>query len=103
MERSPEVEGALRRFILSVAAGDLDAILAFHSEEAGLRIIGTDAQEWYSDGEVVALWKAQVPELAAVGMSVHDLEVEGFEEGRVGWEPPASCRPSDRSATSAPG
>jgi class 3 adenylate cyclase len=85
MERSPEIEGALRRFVLSVATGDLDAILGFHSEEPGLRVIGTDPKEWYSDGDVVALWKAQVPELAAVGTSVNDLEVEGFEEGRVGW------------------
>ena len=85
MEPSAEVEGALRRFVHTVAAGDLETILAVQSTEPGRRLIGTDPREWYTDDEIDVSWRVQLGDLLAAGTSLRDLEVEGFEEGTVGW------------------
>ena len=85
MERSPEIEGVLRRFLRSFAGSDEDALRALSSAQPGRRAIGTDPREWVSD----AAWElmyVQLPELAAVGgLQMELLESEGYEEGGVGW------------------
>ena len=85
MERSPEIEGVLRRFIRGISSGDPDAFAAFRSAEPGRRLIGTDPREWYAGDAGLAL-EAQLPEYAAAaGMAFSILESEGFEEASVGW------------------
>ena len=85
MERSPEIEGLMRRMIRMFTASDQESLSALISSEPGRRTIGTDAREWYTGDQDAAL-VAQLPEVAAAGgMSAEILEVEGFEEGSVGW------------------
>lgn len=85
MERSPEIEGVLRRFMRCFAAGDEPGLRALSSTESGRRAIGTDPREW-STGEGWETMLAQLPELAAAGgLDVKFLDCDGFEEGSVGW------------------
>jgi len=85
MERSAEIEGAFRRFMRCYVAGDLEGIRAFQSEETGRRMIGTDPKEWYADEDADAMGEAQLPDLIDAGFSLQILDIEGFEEGSVGW------------------
>jgi hypothetical protein len=85
VERSPEIEGLLRRFLQSFACGDAAAVRALSSADPGRRAIGTDPREW-SSGEGWDTMIAQLGELgAAGGMELEFLETDGYEEGSVGW------------------
>jgi hypothetical protein len=85
LERSAEIEGVIRRLLRGIAASDVEAVAAFRSANNGRRIIGTDAREWYS-GEAALAMEAQLPEYeAAGGMTLRIREIDGFEEGSVGW------------------
>jgi class 3 adenylate cyclase len=85
MQSSPEVESVLRRFMRRFSEGDEQSIRGMSSLEPGRRAIGTDPREW-STGEDWDTMIAQLPELAAVGgIGVDFLDVDGYEEGSVGW------------------
>jgi class 3 adenylate cyclase len=85
VERSPEITGVLQRFLRSFAAGDEAAVRALASPEDGRRAIGTDPREW-SSGPAWETMFAQLGELgAAGGMKLDFVEVDGYEEGSVGW------------------
>jgi class 3 adenylate cyclase len=85
VERSPEIEGVLKRFLRCFASGDEAAVRALSSDEPGRRAIGTDPREW-SSGEEWEAMLAQLPEIAAAGgMKVEFLETDGYEEGLIGW------------------
>jgi class 3 adenylate cyclase len=85
VERSPELEGVLRRFLRSFARGDDAIVRALSSTEPGRRAIGTDPREW-SSGEG---WEAMVEQLAEIaragGFELRLLDSDGYEEGSVGW------------------
>ncbi len=85
MERSPEIEGVLRRFMRCFATGDEGAVRALSSTSSGRRAIGTDPREW-STGEGWEDMIVQVHEIAAAGgLRVQYLDSDGYEEGSVGW------------------
>ncbi|HEV2370032.1 MAG TPA: adenylate/guanylate cyclase domain-containing protein [Acidimicrobiales bacterium] len=85
MERSPEIEGLMRRMLRVISASDVDGFYAFLSAEPGRRLIGSDPREWYA-GDEDAVFITQLPEYAAAGgMTLDFVEGEAFEEGSVGW------------------
>jgi class 3 adenylate cyclase len=85
MEKSPDIEGILRRFLRCFAQSDVEGLRALSSKEPGRRAIGTDPREW-SAGPGWETMFTQLPEMAAAGgMKVQFLDSDGFEEGAVGW------------------
>jgi hypothetical protein len=85
MERSPEIEGVLRRFLRCFTAGDDQSVRAMSSTMSGRRAIGTDPREW-STGAAWETMIAEVHELAAAGgVKVQFLDSDGYEDGSVGW------------------
>lgn len=84
MKQSAEVKEALTRYISALGKGDVATIDKMLSNDAGLRVIGTDPREWWSGHEeVVRLFKTQLSELGDFAVKLGDPDA--YEEGSVGW------------------
>lgn len=66
-------------------AGSPAAADSLVSSVGGVLGIGTDPEEWWTDGAVVAAFRTQVPEMHSAGMRLRSGEVAAYSEGSVGW------------------
>ena len=82
MERSEEICRVVHRWLAAMRDTDTDAVIAKMSEHQGVLGIGSDAEEWWHR-EDAAVWKQQIEE--AGGFPFTWDEIEGWEEGTVGW------------------
>ena len=89
MRASAEIRDIIAAWFRAAADGDASWRDRHVSAEPDLRLIGTDPEEWLS-GQPAYDFLAN--EARAIGgkVNVRVLEVEGFEEGTVGW---GSARP----------
>lgn len=80
---SPEIESVVRRTIQAYNAGS-DALVNLLSDDAALRILGFDQDEyWRSQREFIRVRVAQVEQ--APDAEVHVDRVEAFEDADFGW------------------
>jgi class 3 adenylate cyclase/ketosteroid isomerase-like protein len=86
MEPSEEIRRVVHRWLEANRDGDGDAFVGRVSEEAGVLVIGSDADEWWR-GEDRAVWKRQMEELSELPFTFtwDEDEIEAWEEGTVGW------------------
>ncbi len=80
--RSPEVESVARR-ALQAYDGDFDALRNLLSSEPTLRVLGFDSGEWWKGSTVFGVRGAQLEEQPEIEVRIGD--VEGFEDGGLGW------------------
>lgn len=84
MERSAEIEAAVRDFYHAMNKGDVTAI----AERIGgsVRMVGTDAEEWWGPdrADVLRVFTAQVEEMSGQ-VSLEPYDTEAWSEGTVGW------------------
>ncbi len=83
MEPSEEIRRVVERWTKAISDGDADSALSRLSEHSGALLIGTDPDEWWHGEEMRAIWARQIEELGAFSLTVN--EIEGWEEGTVGW------------------
>lgn len=84
MNPSPEIEAVVRRFLAARAAGDVSRVRSLFLDSPSMRMIGTDAHEWYSGADEVtevmgAHWRA------FGDWEDNLLRLEAFESGESGW------------------
>ena len=82
MERSEEIGRVVHRWLAAMRDSDTDAVIGKVSEHPGVLGIGSDAEEWWHR-EDAAVWRQQIDE--AGGFPFTWDEIEGWEEGTVGW------------------
>ena len=83
MERSEEIRRVVERWLLAVATGDAEAVLARVSEHPGMVWIGTDPNEWLEDEDVRLVAGRQFEESG--GFPMTQVEINAWEEGTCGW------------------
>ncbi len=88
MERSTELQDLIRAASEAYSSGDTSFIDRHVSREAGVRLIGSDPNEWF-EGEQAAEVLKQEAQQSSIKVSVGEVDV--FVEGSVGW---ASARPT---------
>jgi ketosteroid isomerase-like protein len=86
VQSSEEIRRVVHRWLEANRDGDGDAFVGRVSEEAGVLVIGSDADEWWR-GEDRAVWKRQMEELSELPFTFtwEEDEIEAWEEGTVGW------------------
>jgi hypothetical protein len=84
MERSPELCNIIAGWFDAASRGDASWVDRHVSRRAGVRLVGTDPNEWLDAGRVAEFLKG---EAQAMGGSVRISpgEPEAFCEGTVGW------------------
>ena len=88
MERSEELRDLIRTTLEAYSTGDTSFIDRHTSSEEGVRLIGSDPNEWLEGERAAEVLKQELQE---GGVSVSSMgEVDAFVEGTVGW---VSCRP----------
>lgn len=85
MERSPEIEQLVRDWFEAASTGDASVVDERVSADPGVRLIGSDPQEWFSGGERVREFLRGEVTGAAGQVTFSPADVEAFEEGTVGW------------------
>lgn len=86
MKPSSELGAVVGRLFAAINARDLDTFLNLHADEVGVLFIGTDPNEWFPDLETLRhIVAAQMREFDDVGVTFELGQVEGYEEGTVGW------------------
>ena len=84
MERSAEIEAAIRDFYHAMNKGDVLAL----AERVGssVRMVGTDAEEWWGPDrtDVLRIFTAQVEEMSGL-VTLEPYDIEAYAEGTVGW------------------
>lgn len=84
VEPSEEIRRVVERWVRAASAGDTDSVVARLSVQPGSLQIGTDQAEWWRDRDASELFRRQLQELDG-GIPYREVEVEGWEEGTVGW------------------
>jgi hypothetical protein len=83
MQRSPDVERALRRRYERFSANDVDGFAAMLSPEAESMVIGTSPTEWYDGRDAwVGAYAEQI--VAIPGVRFEAGAERGWEEGSAG-------------------
>ena len=84
MERSPEVEGVIRRLLDAIGSADSAAVDDLLSTRPEMLLLGTDAEEWWSGYDTVSsVVQEQLKEMQGITVDVSD--VSGYADGDVGW------------------
>jgi hypothetical protein len=83
MQASPELHDLCIRNFQCMAAGDIAAIMGEWSQQPGVRLIGIDPTEWFTDHTDIERFVRAGSE-GSVGIP-DGLEIEAFAEGSVGW------------------
>ena len=84
MKHSSEVEAVVRRFLAARVDGDVETMRNLHSDSDQLRLIGSDAHEWFQGhDEVVGIGEVHVREWEIADATL--LRLEAFENGETGW------------------
>ena len=95
MEASREIAEIIAGWFEAAQNGDVTWRDRFVSAQPELRIIGTDPEEWLSGGPAYDFLRN---EAATIGgkVTVRVQDVEGYQEGSVGWGSARPERPSSR-------
>ncbi len=84
MKPSPEIEAVVRRFLAARAAGNVSRVRNLFSNSPSMRMIGTDAHEWYSGAdEVIQVMSAHWRAFGDWDDSL--VRLEAFEGEESGW------------------
>ena len=89
MERSDELRDLMLATFEAYSSGDTSSIDRLVSHQDGVRLIGSDPNEWFEGEQVVEVLKQEMQDNIVRVSSPG--EVEAFVEGTVGW---ASSRPT---------
>ena len=88
----------MRRYLAARSGGDFETVRNLHSGSDDLRVIGSDAHEWYQGhDEAVGIQGAHAKEQHFDESRV--LRLEGFENGDTGWAAAELDRTRDDGAT----
>jgi hypothetical protein len=83
MERSEELRDLIRATFEAYNRGDVSFIDRHTSSQEGVRLIGSDPNEWYEGGRAAEVLKQEMQE---GGVRVSSMgEIDAFVEGTVGW------------------
>ena len=85
MERSPELEQIIGGWFQAVSHGDTSWVDRHVSQQARVRLVGTDPNEWLDGEQVAEFLKEEAKALAPMGVKVAAGEPEACREGTVGW------------------
>jgi class 3 adenylate cyclase len=86
MESSEELRRVVTRFFEALRDGDEEAVKVRISRQPGFERIGSDAAEWWQDGETTArLWVQQMREMGGGYRWRLIGEIHAMSEGSVGW------------------
>lgn len=85
MERSPAIEDLVKTWFHAATTGDASVVDLRVSSEPGVRLIGSDPDEWLSGGEEIRTFLRGEVEGAAGAVMFSPAEIEAYEEGSVGW------------------
>ena len=88
MERSEELRDLIRATFEAYSRGDAAFIDRHTSRQDGVRLIGSDPNEWWEGEQAAEVLKQEMQEGSIRVSSMG--EVEAFVEGTVGW---VSSRP----------
>jgi hypothetical protein len=89
MERSAELQDIILAAFEDYSSDSASVIERHTSRQAGVRLIGTDPNEWFEGEQAAEVLKREAQDPSFRVSSLDDLEV--FVEGSVGW---ASGRPT---------
>jgi ketosteroid isomerase-like protein len=85
VERSPAIEDLVKTWFHAATTGDASVVDLRVSSEPGVRLIGSDPDEWLSGGEEIRTFLRGEVEGAAGAVMFSPAEIEAYEEGSVGW------------------
>ena len=85
MERSPAIEDLVKTWFHAATTGDASVVDLRVSSEPGVRLIGSDPDEWLSGGEEIRTFLRGEVEGAAGAVMFSPADIEAYEEGSVGW------------------
>ncbi len=88
MERSEELQDLMRSTFEAYSRGDTSFIDRHTSSQDGVRLIGSDPNEWFEGEQAAEVLKQEMQEGSVRVSSMG--EVDAFVEGTVGW---VSSRP----------
>lgn len=84
MEQSPELRDIITGWFTAVAQGDTSWVDRHVSRQAGVRLVGTDPNEWLG-GEQAAHFLAEEAKAMGGNVQISVGEAEAYREGSVGW------------------
>jgi hypothetical protein len=84
MERSPELCDIIVGWFEAVSTGDASWVDRHVSRQAGVRLVGTDPNEWLEAERVADFLTGEVQAMGG-NVSISPGEPETFREGTVGW------------------
>jgi ketosteroid isomerase-like protein len=85
MERSTELRDHVLAGFEAFSSGDASSVGRDTSRHEGVRLIGTDPDEWFEGGEQVAdVLKQEVQDTTDIE-EVSPRDLDAFVEGTVGW------------------
>lgn len=84
MEPSAELRGIIVGWFEAVSNGDASWVDRHVSHQAGVRLIGTDPNEWLQGERVAEFLKGEVQAIGG-GVNISPGETEAYREGTVGW------------------
>jgi hypothetical protein len=86
MEHAPELRDLYLRLIDAYNRGDSSLVGQLLSQQAGMSVIGTDPDEWWSDYRAFTdAVRSHVPAQRAGMVQALPGEPEVYREGTVGW------------------
>ena len=86
MEPSEEIRQVVIRLVEALRSGDEEAVRNRISRQPGFERFGTDAAEWWQDGEATArVWTQQMREMGGGYNWSLIGDVHAMSEGTVGW------------------
>jgi hypothetical protein len=83
MERSTELLERVLAGFEAFSSGDASLVDRDTSRHEGVRLIGTDPDEWFEGEQAAEVLKQEVQDTTDIGVSPRDLDA--FVEGTVGW------------------
>jgi hypothetical protein len=84
MKQSDELIEIINGWFEAVAKGDTSWVDKYVSKQAGVRLVGTDPNEWLTGEDVIEFLKNEAQTLGG-NVKVSHGETEAFTDGTVGW------------------
>ena len=83
MERSEELRDLIRATFEAYSRGNASYIDRYTSSQEGVRLIGSDPNEWFEGEQAAEVLKQELQE---GGVRISSMgEIDAFVEGTVGW------------------
>ena len=86
LQQSTELREVFLRVYEGMETGDVGLILDLMSRDAGVLVIGTDPDEWWSDfATIEQVYTVQLNEMRESGVTFQTGDPQCYQEGSVGW------------------